>query len=487
MRSRKSLPVLSVSPPTQPLALASEPMIPQNYAHPGLSLMQVTAIVWAYRKHALIIAASILLATAVVAKLLHKTYTATATLMVNYPQQDPLLGGGQAQATPMGTYMATEIQLMQSPEVMLPVIDKLKLTSNKDYTAGYRGDGSNLREWVNHILVQDVDIEPGQAGSQLIYVTAAAREPYLAAAIANAISTIYLAEEQQRISGPASERAKRYAAELVELKNKVRLAQDQVTAFRQRTGVSDSPNGNNDIQTTLLASLEARLQEAQNARRLAEVSAATDPRFNTGAAVSATVQALKTQIDLETAQLAQLRATLGPRHPKVLELESQIAANRRNLAAEDQHLSAGAGATLAAARALEAKLQAAVVAQRKKVLGISQLQDEGTKYMLELESAQNVYKRALDGYDQIMFASDSHMANVSIVSRAVPPQLASKPNKIKLVILGAFAGLFFGVLGPLAYELLVNRRIRCRDDFERDFQVPVLMEFDTLPAAGSAA
>jgi len=121
------------------------------------------------------------------------------------------------------------------------------------------------------------------------------------------------------------------------------------------------------------------------------------------------------------------------------------------------------------------------------VLGINRLQGEGTKYMLELESAQNVYKRALDGYDQIMFASDSHLANVSIVSRAVPPQKASKPNKIKLLVLGAFAGIFLGILAPIAYELLVNRRIRCRDDFERDLQIPVLMEFDPLPAAGSAA
>lgn len=461
--------------------------MPQDDARPGLSLMQVVAIVWAYRKHAMIIALSVLAGTAIIVKLLNKTYLATATLMVNYPQQDPLAAGGQAQATPMGTYMATEIQLMRSPEVVLPVIDKLKLTQNKDYTAGYHGDGSDLREWVKEILVKDIDIEPGEAGSQLIYVAATARYPYLAAKIANTISDIYLEQERQRVSGPASDRAKRYAAELLELKNKVRVAQDQVTAFRQRTGVTESTAKNDNIQADLLASLETRLQEAQIARRTAEVKAATDPSLTTGTAVSATVQALKTQIDTETAQLAQLRATLGPRHPKVLELEDQIAANRRNMAAEIHHLSAGATSDLTAARALEAKLQAAVEQQRAKVLGINRLQGEGTKYMLELESAQNVYKRALDGYDQIMFASDSHLANVSIVSRAVPPQKASKPNKIKLLVLGAFAGIFLGILAPIAYELLVNRRIRCRDDFERDLQIPVLMEFDPLPAAGSAA
>ena len=182
-----------------------------------------------------------------------------------------------------------------------------------------------------------------------------------------------------------------------------------------------------------------------------------------------------------------MQATLGPRHPKVWNWRIRSRPIGATWRRKCNHLSAGAVSDLAAARQLEAKLQAAVTQQRAKVLAISRLQDEGTKYMLELESAQNVYKRALDGYDQIMFASDSHLANISIVSRAVPPQKASRPNKIKLVLLGAFAGIFFGMLGPMAYELLINRRIRCSDDFERDFQIPVLIEFDPLPTAASAA
>jgi polysaccharide biosynthesis transport protein len=49
-----------------------------------------------------------------------------------------------------------------------------------------------------------------------------------------------------------------------------------------------------------------------------------------------------------------------------------------------------------------------------------------------------------------------------------------------LFILGVMAGIAVGILAPLIYELLINRRIRCRDDFERDFDLPVLMEFDPI-------
>jgi succinoglycan biosynthesis transport protein ExoP len=133
-------------------------------------------------------------------------------------------------------------------------------------------------------------------------------------------------------------------------------------------------------------------------------------------------------------------------------------------------------------------LAAAVEEQRTKVLSVRKLQDEGTKYVLELESAQSVYKRALDGYDQIMFATDEHNATkVNFISRAVPAMKAIKPNKPKLVLLGVVAGLLLGLATPFVYELIFNRRVRCRDDFERGFGVQVLSEFDAINFGPSAA
>jgi len=488
LRSPRQVPVLAVSA----MPVTREPATTfstseQDSANPGLSLTQISSILWAYRKHAAMIAVAILLLTGLIIKFLPKTYSATATLMVSYDNNDPLATNQQAQVTPLFTFMSTEVQLMQSAEVLLPVIEKLKLTQDKYYTAGYTGDGSTLAEWVKEILVKDLDIELGKAGSQLIYVTASAHSPVLASQIANTLVEVYMDQERQRFTGPASERAKRYAQELAELKNKVSIAQDQVTAFRQRTGVTDAAARNNNAEADLLASLEARLQEVQNTRRAAEVKSEANQKIGSTAASSATIQALRTQINTEQAQLAQMRATMGVQHPKVIELQSQIDANQKILDSEFTIVSAGAASDVTAARQLEAKLQAAIEQQRAKVLAISRLQDEGTKYVLEFESAQAVYKRALDGYDQIMFATVGHSTNMSVVSHAVPPQTDSKPNKLKLLLLGLLAGIVAGLLGPVGYELILNRRIRCRDDFERGFAVPVLMEFDPIPNARSAA
>jgi uncharacterized protein involved in exopolysaccharide biosynthesis len=406
--------------------------------------------------------------------------------MVNYETNDPLAARG-IPTGPLQTYIATEIELMQTAEVLLPVVDKLKLTDNKAYTAGYNGNGSTLRDWVRNILSKDVDVEQGRSGSQLIFVTASARDPVLAASIANSVVDTYLEQQRQRVHGPAGERAKNYAQDLAELKQKVSLAQDQVTAFRQRNGVTDTAAQTSNVESDLLASLEQRYQEAQNQRRAAEVAAGGDRATSTAVMGSTVIQGLKAQLNDQDRQLAQMRSTMGSAHPKVIAMQNQIAATRKALAAEMATYSNNTGAQLIAARQLEQKLAAAVEVQRAKLLAVRKLQDEGTKYVLELESAQSVYKRALDGYDQIMFASGDHYTNVNFVSRAVPAMKATKPNKPKLVIMGALAGLFLGLAAPFGYELILARRVRCRDDFERDFGVPVLSEFDAIEPAPSSA
>jgi protein tyrosine kinase modulator len=448
----------------------------EDQAQSGLSMSQIWTIIRAYKIQILAITAGLVLLMGVIIKLLPKTYEGVSTLMVSYESNDPM---NRIATGPIGTYIQTEMELMRSNEVMRPVVDKLELTKDEHYTAGFNPNkpGADLRDWVKDALAKDIDIEQGKFGSQLIYITASARDPVLAATIANTMADTYLQQQRERVSGPASDRAKNYAAELAELKSKVSIAQEQVTAFRQRTGETDAATQSANVEGDLLQSLELKYQDAQNLEREAEVAAAT----------STVIQNLKTQLDDQTKQLAQMRSTMGPAHPKVIEMQNQIEATRKTLAEETNSMSSNAQANLASARQLRQKMGAAVEQQRAKVLQVRKLQDEGTKYVLELESAQSVYKRALDGYDEIMFASGEHQTNVNLVSRAVPANKAAKPNKVKLWLLGALVGLMFGIGSPLAYEILLNRRVRCRDDLERSFGVPVLSEFDEIKFAPGPA
>ena len=180
-----------------------------------------------------------------------------------------------------------------------------------------------------------------------------------------------------------------------------------------------------------------------------------------------------------------MQTTLGPRHPQIIELQSQLASAQGALNAETQVYTGNAQTQVDSARKLEAQLSAAVDAERAKVLKHRKLVDESAQYELALKSAQTLYERALDGYDQIALSSGGDYNNVSTVSEATPPVKPTKPKPLLNLAAALVLGGFFGLIGPMVYEFFF-RRVRCRDDFDRDFGVPVLVEFGPHPMGASA-
>ncbi len=448
-------------------------------------MAQILAMMNAHRAISVIIACAVLATGVVITKLLPKTYTATATLVVNNNVSDPLAGKNADLGTEVG-FMPTEMQLIQSPLVLFRVIDQLKLTQLPEYTAGCKGGTAALRDCVLDRLTRDLTIDSGAQGSLLMNVTAAAHDPDLAAQIANSVADNYLDSERQRVEAPERERARRYAQQLAELESKVHQAQRQMAEFRQTTGVADL-GAQTTAEEEILKGLQKKLDDAQSARRTAEVKAMGDPTVSASTIASDSVRQLKAQLASEELQLAQLTPTLGANHPKIRELNAQIASTRGAIAEEIETLSHSNSADITASHELEHKLLAAIQAQNAKVLAIRKLRDEGNQYVLALESAQSVYKRALDGYDQIMFASTGNYNYVNLVTHALRPQVSSGPNKKKLAMMAAVTGLVLGIGIPFAYELLLNRRIRCTDDLERTLGIRVLADFGTARLSAGPA
>lgn len=472
----RDLPVLATATPLSLHAAYAS----QQEAHPGMSLAQFATILWAYRRQSLLIASAVVLLVGVACLVWPRTYEATATLMVDFEVNDPL-AGREFPTGLLGSYMATQVELARGSEVLLPVIERLKLTADEDYAAGHSGDAASLPTWVETRVRRKLVVEQGKYGSQLIYVSYRAGSAGEAAQVANAVAEVYSEQQHRRLTGPASERAARYTAQLAELKAKVAHAQEQVTEFRQRTGLIDSDE-KGDVGMLMLSTLEERLLEAQNARRAAESRASADASVGSQVLGSPMIQSLKTQLAVQGSTMAQYRTTLGSRHPQVVELQSQMGATRRALDAELANYSRNATAELASAQQLEQKLQKALEERRANVLKVRQLQDGGAKQLLELESAQSVYKRALEGYDQVLFASTGGYTNISFVSRATAPPRPSSPKVGILMMLAVLGGGALGLIVPLCYELL-NRRVRCRDDVERDHGIPVLVELGPIHAA----
>ena len=463
-------------PPTAvPEPLTVEGQVVQE----GMSLAQVLVILRTHMWKSIALAVVVILATAAVTKLMPKTYSAVAILMMNPENTDPLASHELPMGL-LGSLFATEIELVQAPEVLDAVIDQLHLTDQSEFTSGNRGGAATAHDWVETQLRKHLTVEPGRSGSELIYVTVSAANSQLAADIANSVADTYLRQRVARSVVPANRRASRYSNELADLKQKMDVAQHDLTEFRARTGVDLDAKG--DIDTDLLGELERRLVaaraslDAKRAKAAAKIEG-TGTGLNAGSPL-VTLRAEDTRL---RTKMAEMRATLGPNHPQIAQLQSQIDANQAALAA------AVAGDVNASRSDTEVSdvevrnLEAQVQAQRQKILQNRNLRDLAARQQIQLESAQQVYKKALDGYDEAQFASTAESSTVSIAARARTPIKADRPNPIKNMVIGTGAALFLALILPFALEL-PNRRVRCRDDVERNLGVPVLVVLPALPA-----
>jgi succinoglycan biosynthesis transport protein ExoP len=284
----------------------------------------------------------LLATTVVIVKLMPKSYTAQATVLVNFESND---GTRQAPPDLFTSYLLTQVELLQNREVLLTVIDRLGLTQDPEFTAGFKNDGVNsLRDWVEKQLRANMLVEQGK-GIQLLYVSVTSKDRNKAAQIANAIVEVYQARESMHGNDPSSGRAHEYSEQLADLKGKVTAAEQQMADFRQRTGITDI-TAVNDVETQALAALEQQLLAAQNVRRTAESKKFEDQGSSDPVMASQLIQNLKNQLSTLQAELAQSTATLGPKHPKVLELQSQIVAARRSLDHEIQSFSQNSSGTV---------------------------------------------------------------------------------------------------------------------------------------------
>ncbi|HTB67228.1 MAG TPA: Wzz/FepE/Etk N-terminal domain-containing protein [Steroidobacteraceae bacterium] len=458
--------------------------IPEQVSHQGMSIAQFSAILLAYWIQIAVIAVVAASVAAIFIKLLPKTYTATATLIVSSDVKDPL-AGRDFPAEMISNYVSTQIELLTSPIVLLPVVRQLDLMHDKDFAGNFNGSPDALREVVQKKLADAIRVERG-TGGQLIFLSVSSKSAERAAQLANAVADVYIDQDRRRLNEPAAERAQRYTEELAELRGKVSTAQEKVAAFGKENGIGDMTSASAGVEEQALDALHQHLLETQNVERALESKNVGSPSADAPAGATGSVLSSQTLLDTELAQLAQLSSTYGPQHPKVRELNLQIALTRQALVDQKRALTANTQSQLAQTKELEQKYQRAIAEQDVKVAKVREAQAEGGKLLLELESAKAVYKQALDGFDQIMFQAVANHTNVSVVSPAFPPLRPSKPNKAKLMMMALLAAVGLGVAGPLGYGLFVARRLRCRDDMERDFGIAVLAQLDAVHSLGRA-
>lgn len=431
-------------------------------------------------RYRVIIAALLLIVAAsiVINLLMPKKYQASTTLVVNYKGADPVSGAMMPSGMISG-YMATQGDIIQSKTVALGVVDALRLaelsTVQRDFQQATEGRG-DIRDWLAELLLRNVNVVPARESS-VITITFTGTDPAFAAAVANAFAAEYQKTSIQLKVQPLKQASAYFNEQLRELRDKLEQAQTRLSTYQQDNGLV-SVDQRLDVETARLNELSSQLVLVQSQ------AADAASRQNTARGVAGEspdvvanplVQNLKASLTQAEARLSDLAQRLGANHPQYQGAKADVEKQRAELAVQMNITYGSLGGVARNVRQRQAQLEAAVAAQKARILELNSARDKLAILARDVDSAQRTYDAASARFSQTSIEGNANQTDVAVLSPALAPTRPSSPRMLLNVFVAILFGTGFGMGLALLLEM-IDRRVHSADDV-LDLQIPVLADW----------
>lgn len=457
-----------------------------------MTLHQFLLILRARYRVALTIIALAVLAALAVSLVLPKKYVAQTAVLVDVRSPDPVAGAVMPGLV-APSYMATQVDIIGGDRVAQRVIKMLKLDENpgtrERWLEATEGRGT-MEAWIVDSLQKRLDVHPARE-SNVINITYKGSDPDSAAQIANAFAQAYLDINLALKTEPARIYAEWFDEQTKASRAKLEVAQARLSDFQQKAGIVSSDE-RVDYETTKLSEISSQLTVVQG--QTTDSQSKRNSRGDTVAEVmqSPLINGLKADIARLEAKVQETSVNLGANHPLRQRAESELASLKSRLASESGRISASIDTAYRVGKDREAELQAAVGAQRARVLMLNKQRDELNVYRRDVEAAQRAYEAVSQSASQTRLQSLTNQTNVVRLNTATAPANPSSPKLLFNLLIAAFGGTLLGVACALLLEL-ANRRVRSTEDLAQMLDLPVLASISSsgrsrrLPGSGRLA
>jgi chain length determinant protein EpsF len=415
-------------------------------------------------------------AAAGVTLLMHKTYEATVALLLDNRDEQSLAGTVPSARERIG-FMQTQMDIIGSQRVTRKVAEDLKLADDpKTRQAFARSNAKgSIEDWLGAQLLAGLKV--GSSQSSVIQLTYSSDDAKFAAVVANAFAKAYMDTTLALRVDPTRQAASWFDEQLKVLRKDLESAQEKLARFQKEKGIITTDE-RVDVENARLAELSTQTLQAQNLTyesqsRSSLASGNRSPENLPEVIGNPLVQALKTELLRDEAKLQELSTRLGPNHPQYQQQASEIAALRSRMNAEIGRVVAGVQNVTAQNRARQGALQAALEAQRRKVIEMRDAKNEAFILTRDVDTAQKAYEAALARQLVNKVESGARQTNVTVLNPAAEPSRPSRPRVAINILLGLVAGLALGLGAVFLLELL-DRRVRSGDDLGAGFDAPLL-------------
>jgi uncharacterized protein involved in exopolysaccharide biosynthesis/Mrp family chromosome partitioning ATPase len=448
------------------------------------------------------------------AKIISPQYRSETRILIE-PRAPAFANTQQANEAGAGPLMdelniASQVQLLQSADLLKKVINDLKLYNLPEFDDAASGSAmssilvklhlkKNPMENPPEERVIDAFVERLQVyqvpGSRVIGINFTSKDPKLAAAIPNAMANVYLSTQSGAKLASNSEATRWLEPEIENLRQKVSEAEKKVAEYRTSYGLLQT-NGTttfpaqqlNDISAELTrvrgdrANAEARAQAVRNALSSGEASDTLPDIMSSQA-----IQRLKATESGLQSQISDLQTSLLNSHPRLKSLRAQLSDIRGQIRQETQKILASIEneAKVADLRASELERQKdAVQANSARAgedeVGLNALEREANAQRQLLETYLVRYREAASRAD-----SNSSPADARIVSRAIEPVDPYFPKVVPIVVVAAVATLILSAIVTMLAELFSGRALRAVDASRDTVEAETAAEDKNVPQAAS--
>lgn len=413
---------------------------------------------------------------AAISLLLPKQYTASAAVVIDVKTPDPI-AGALSPAVAMPSFMATQVDILESDRVALQVVRALKLTDSPDMIDKWNADTKatgNFELWLANRLQRSLEVKPSKE-SNLVTVNFTSVSPRFSVAVANAFVKAYIETMVDLRVDPAKQYSTFFDTRSRQLRDDVGKAQAKLSAFQRQQGmlVTDERL---DVETLRLSELSAQLVALQGSSadsRSRQVAATTTPDQLQDVITNPVVAGLRTDLSRAEAKLQEMSERFGDSHPSVVEARANISGLQSKLLQETQRLSGSVGVTNIINQSREFQVRSSLEAQRAKLLKMKTNRDESAVLQREVENAQRAYDGVMARLTQMSLESQVNQTNASVLMWAVEPSRHSAPQLSFNLAIGAFVGVLLAIAGALLRES-TDRRIRTLEDVAHEVGLPVL-------------
>lgn len=463
-----------------PSGLHPNNTMPYRSAESGLSFVQLAAMLKARKKTIGLVTLLTITATFALTQALPRSYTASADLFIDYRASDPING---RQFHPMldESYMQTQIDIIKSDEIANHVITATGMLSMDSFRRTVEQQGeARARSGLIKSVGKDLEVIVRKS-SRVVELRYSAHSPELARDALNAAIKGYMQMATNISTAPAKTRQEQYNIQLQSLRQEMDRIQQVATEYQQKHQIieseeryDNSSHQLNEMSSKLLG-VQAQRNEALARKRVIQnmVKSGVPAEEVPEIAQLRGITELKLRLAELEGKIAEMSGVLGESHPKLKAVQSERNVLRERL---DREAQTALNALLADDSRFSQhadSLQGQFQAQQRQVLEMKRHRDVLGSYQRQLDSVRSIYNSAIQKYDEILMASSVNSPSLAVLRWAEAPFSHSKPILRTNLLMSLPSGLLLGLCLAFVAEMAI-RRVRCLDDMQREFDIPVL-------------